>query len=402
MKRKITNLSEIFSRGVADVIPRKDVEALLRSGEKLRIKHGIDPTTPELHLGYAVVYEKLRVLQQLGHTVIFLVGDFTGRFGDPTGERSGRALRTKKEVRRIARNYLAQLGSILDLSQTEIRYNGDWYDRMKPEEFLRIFSYFTVGQMLERDMFQERMKRGEEILLHEPLYPALQAYDSVVLKSDLTVIGTDQTFNEIQARKLQERFGQRPQGIISMNILVGTDGKRKMSQSLGNYIGITEAPAMQFGKLMSIRDSLIPHYAESLTSIPSEEIGRIKSALTKKMGNPRDIKLRVARAIVARYHGNTAAERAEKEFLRVFSRHKLPTFLPAKKLSKKEWLPLELLLHLGLVSSKSEARRLIKEGAVEVIEKGRSTAVTGWEKPVLLRDGAVIRMGRRRFIQVKI
>ena len=256
MKIKTQKIEEVLTRGVEKVIKKEDLLKRLKSGKKLRVKHGIDPTTKDLHLGHSVVYLKLKELQDLGHKIVFLIGDFTGRFGDPSEKLKTRTLRSKKEVRDLAKNYLRQVGKILDFKKIEIRYNGEWYDKMKADELLILMSNFTHARMIERDMFQKRIEKGLDIGFHEPVYPLLQAYDSVMLKSDLTVCGIDQLFNELKARELQEKFGQKGQDIIATKILIGLDGKKKMSQSLGNYVGVEEKPTEQFGKIMSIPDFL--------------------------------------------------------------------------------------------------------------------------------------------------
>ncbi len=249
-------IKEVLTRGVEEVIVRESLEKKLKSGKVLRIKHGVDPTTSDLHIGHAVSYEKLRLLQEMGHKIVFLIGDFTARFGDPTEKLEARTLRKKEEIKDLSQNYIKQISVFLDIKKTEIRRNSQWYDKMSAGELLRLMSHFSTQRMLERDMFEERKKKGLEIVLHEPVYPVLQGYDSVMLKSDLTVNGTDGIFNELQGRKLQKDFGQAPQDIIATSILVGTDGKQKMSQSLGNFIGITEKPNEQYGKVMSIPDHI--------------------------------------------------------------------------------------------------------------------------------------------------
>ncbi len=385
-------LHDIFSRGVASVIDRAVIEKSLAK-RKLRIKHGIDPTTPSLHLGHAVIYQKLRTLQKLGHTIVFLIGDFTARFGDPTERLETRKLRTKREVRNLARPYIGEIGKILDLTRTEIRYNGEWYDRMRPEEFIRLFSHFTVNRMLERDMFATRMKAGAEVRLHEVLYPVLQAYDSVVLKSDLTVIGEDQLFNELQARKLQKDFGQSPQGIIAMKLLIGTDGVRKMSQSLGNAIGIREDALSQYGKIMSIPDTLIPHYFELVTPLPLGELNRI----TKEGAiHPRDTKAHLAREIITSFHGARSAKEAEAEFNRIFRDKQLPSILPEKRMKRGGYPVEELLMKLALVPSKSHAKRLLREGAVEIdgVLLRQSKTEVAVIKPL------IIRVGKKTFVRI--
>jgi len=277
MFRRVVTDSEkvdrILSRGVTKVIVQKSLAKKLASGRVLRIKHGVDPTTTDLHLGHAVMYNKLRAFQEMGHKVIFLIGDFTARFGDPTDKIHGsRSIRSKDEVAALAKNYIRQACAILDKRKLEVRYNSEWYDKMSAEQLLKLMANFTEAQMMQRDMFEERRKKGLEIGLHEPVYPVLQGYDSVMLKSDATVIGSDQEFNELQGRRAQEIFGQEPQDLMLMPLLVGTDGKRKMSQSLGNDIGIAEEAGSMYGKVMSIPDEIMKEYFVLLTDMSQEEI----------------------------------------------------------------------------------------------------------------------------------
>lgn len=393
---KNEKIKELLTRGVEEVIVRADLVKKLRSGKKLRIKHGVDPTTQDLHIGYAVVYNRLREFQELGHKIVFLIGDFTARFGDPTDKEKSRTLRDAKEVKDMAKDYISQVGKILDLKKTEIRYNSDWYGEMKADELLLLMSHFSTQKMMERDMFQERMKKGETIGLHEPVYPVLQAYDSVMLKSDFTVIGTDQTFNELKARDIQKDFGQGPQDVIAMKLLVGTDGHMKMSQSLGNYIGITESANEQYGKAMSIPDEVIMHYFELATRVPEKEIDRIEKSLAKG-SNPRDAKARLAKEIVTLYHGAKAAEKAAKEFEKTFVKKEVPDEIPEVKLPNLTQPLADILVSANLVSSKSEARRLIEQGGVKV-----DGAVIGErEEKIKPHKGMVIQAGKRKFIKVK-
>lgn len=389
---------ELLNRGVDEIIIREDLEKKLKSGKKLRIKHGIDPTTPDLHLGYAVVYHKLREFQELGHKVVFLIGDFTGRFGDPTDKIKPRELRDKKEVKSLAKNYLEQVGKIIDLKKTEIRYNSEWYNKMSAEDILNLMSKFTVDRVLERDMFAHRRKNKEEIRYHEPVYPILQAHDSVMIKSDLTVCGTDQKFNELQGRKLQEEFGQIPQDIITVPILIGLDGKQKMSQSLGNYIGINEAPDAQYGKIMSISDDLIAHYFELAARTAGKELQKIKDKLQNPK-NRRDLKAELAREIVTLYHGTGPALIAEEDFTRVFRDKRPPIDLPEVTIKNHhcEDLP-QFLLDFKLVSSKSEARRLINEGAVRI----DGTKIEDQRADFSFHNGMIIQVGKLKFIKVRV
>ena len=390
-----SKIKEVLTRGVVEIITRQSLEKKLKQGKKLRIKHGVDPTTPDLHLGHAVVYEKLRAFQELGHKIVFLIGDFTGRFGDPTERLETRALRAKKEVRALAKGYLKQAGKILDIKKTEVRYNSEWYDKMSAEELLHLMSNFTVSQMLQRSMFQKRLEKGKEIGLHEPVYPVLQAYDSVMLKSDLTVIGTDQIFNELQARPLQEKFGQKPQDILAMPLLIGIDGRQKMSQSLGNHIGITEPPSEQYGKIMSMPDSLILPYFELVTRLPLIKLKKIKQAL-KKGRNPKIFKARLAREIVSLYHGPKASQEAEKEFTRIFQKGQLPAKIKTKKIKPRSYTLPELLVKVGLAVSRSEAKRVIDQGGIRI----NGQRAKDWNLEISPKRGTIIQRGKRKFIKV--
>ncbi|TSC97305.1 MAG: tyrosyl-tRNA synthetase, partial [Candidatus Berkelbacteria bacterium Licking1014_2] len=312
----------LLTRGVAEIIGQEELEKKLKAGQKLRIKHGVDPTTTELHLGHAVNYRKMRQFQNLGHTIVFLIGDFTARFGDPTDRGKTRFLRSRQEVMAMAKDYLSQAGRVIDMERAEIRYNGEWYDKMSAEDLLNLMSNVTYGQLIERDMFQERIKKDQPIFSHEMVYPILQGYDSVMLKSDLTVCGTDQKFNELMGRWLQEKMGQPPQVILTTPILLGADGKNKMSQSLGNHISLSDSPENMYGKIMSIADDLIVPYFELCTDLETKALAVVKEEL--KTVNPRDVKMRLAKLIVANYHDITAAEAAEEEFKRVFQERQQP------------------------------------------------------------------------------
>lgn len=394
----VSPTEELLTRGVTDVIERKSLEAKLRSGRPLRIKHGVDPTSQDLHLGYAVVYRKLKAFQDAGHTIIFLIGDFTARFGDPNDPRETRVLRSANEVAAAAQSYLDQIGAILDMRRTEVRRNSEWYEKMPAEELLRIMSHFTTQRMLERDLFVERMKKGREIRLQEPVYPVLQAYDSVMLKADATVIGSDQQFNELQARDLQRAFNQEPQDLVLMPLLRGTDGKRKMSQSLGNTIGLAEAPPDMFGKVMSIPDTLIGEYFRLCTDIPETEVKDMLRAMRKKELNPRDAKAKLAEAIVALYHGGAAARAAGEEFTAVFRKKATPAEIPELMIRGQEHKLLELLVSQQLVGSRSEGRRLMEQGGVRLA----NAHITDWNETVRIRDNDVLQIGPRRFYRLRI
>lgn len=389
-------VKEVLERGVAEIVVARDLEKKLHSKTKLRIKHGVDPTTPDLHLGYAVIYEKLRQFQELGHQIVFLIGGFTARFGDPTDKVQSRTLRQKETVEALAGNYLKQLGKILDIGKVEVRDNSEWYDKMSLEDGLRLMSKFTVSRMIERDMFQQRIKEKKEIQYHEPVYPMLQGYDSVMLRSDLTVIGQDQKFNELQARELQKEAGQTPQDLMMMPLLLGTDGQRKMSQSLGNYIGLAESPAEQYGKIMSIPDQLIDSYFTLITRLPMKEILEIRETLAQGKVNPRDLKAKLAFTIVSQYHDKQSAVEAETEFNKIFRARQLPSDLPEVKIKKAPLDLTALVFQTKLVSSKSEARRLISQSAVKIDDRLLSDP----QQKITPKSGMVIKIGKRRFCKI--
>ncbi len=396
MTKKET-IADILSRGVTDVLVRKDLEKKLMAGEKLRVKHGVDPTTDTLHLGYSAVYLKLRDLQALGHTVVFLIGGFTARFGDPTDKLEGRTMREKKEVDAIAKNYVDQIRHILDFDRIEIRANSEWYDGMSAEELLRLMSRFTVSRMLERDMFAERIKAKKEIGLHEPVYPVLQGYDSVMLKSDLTVVGSDQLFNELQGRKLQNDFDQAPQDIVAMELLIGTDGKRKMSQSLKNDIPMLGDPADQYGKLMSIPDVLLEQYLTLLTRIPMPEVRTMLSDVKREKTNPRDVKMRLAREVVTIHHGPTAAREAEDGFVRVFQKRERPLDAATHTVRAARLTVVEALLSAKFAASKGDARRLVLQGGVKV----DGVVITDpAEMLTLTKTGLLLQKGKHQFVRI--
>jgi len=386
---------DILSRGMEKIVGGELLEKKLKSGKALRIKHGVDPTTADLHLGHSVIYLKLKEFQKLGHKIVFLIGDFTGRFGDPSDKIKSRILRSKEEVRKVARNYINQVGKIIDVEKAEIRYNGEWYDKMSAEDLLHLMSKVSHAEMIERDMFQERMKKGERIGLHELVYPVLQGYDSAILHSDLTVCGSDQLFNELQGRKSQELSGQEPQAIITVPLLIGIDGRNKMSQSLGNHISLGEFASEQFGKIMSIPDNLIIDYLTLCTRIPMAKIELWEKEM-KAGRNPKEIKVNLAKEIVGIYHKKEEAEKAAKEFEQVFQKKELPDNILEIKLSGTYPLP-RFLVEAGLASSGSEARRLIEAGAVEI----DGAKCGDYKSTITTHSGMVIKVGKRRFAKIK-
>ncbi|MCD6195086.1 tyrosine--tRNA ligase [bacterium] len=387
----------LFSRGVEEIISESALRERLRQDQPLRVKYGVDPTTADLHLGHYAVLRKLRQFQELGHKVILLIGGFTARFGDPTDKLKVRELRPKKEVEKMARSYLDQARLVLDMKRIEVRDNSEWYDKMNLEKFLQIVSRFNYARLIERDMFQERIKKNKPIRMHELLYPVLQAYDSVVLEADVALGGTDQKFNELLGREIQKELGQTPQEVVLLKILTGTDGKEKMSQSLGNDIPLALPAQEIFAKIMSIPDGLIFEYFEMLTDVPREEIDLLKKSLTKG-GNPRDIKMRLALEIVQDLKGKKEAQKAKEYFVKVFSQNKTPQEVEEVVLENKEYLAKDLLVALGLVSSKSEAQRLIEQKAVEI----DGSIIDNPFKVIKLRGGEIVRVGKYRFKKIKV
>jgi len=355
---------DFFERGIAEIIELGSFKKKLNSGKKLRIKMGFDPTRPDLHIGHAVGMRKLRALQDAGHTIVFIVGDYTTKIGDPSGKNKTRPILSDEEIKTNAQTYFDQAGKILDIEKTEIRYNSEWLAPLNFNDVLQLTGKFTVAQLIERDDFEKRLKSGSDLGLHETLYPVMQAYDSVMVKADVEFGGTDQKFNLLAGRGLQKKMDQIPQDIIMVQILVGLDGKEKMSKSLDNYVGITESANAQFGKIMSIPDSAIRHYFELATDISMSEIDEYMDEITNGK-NPKVIKEILAEEIVAIYHGRKAAEDAKQEFEKIYSKKETPTNIQTIHVAKDESL-LDVVSGLDVFKSKSEARRKIQEGAVRI------------------------------------
>lgn len=371
----------------------------LQSGKTLRIKAGFDPTAPDLHLGHTVLINKMRQFQDLGHEVIFLIGDFTGMIGDPTGKNATRPPLTRDDVINNARTYESQIFKILDPEKTLVMFNSSWMGEMNAADMVQLAARHTVARMLERDDFNKRYKSGQPIAIHEFLYPLVQGYDSVAIKADVELGGTDQKFNMLVGRELQKDYGQKPQVVITMPILEGLDGVNKMSKSLDNYIGINEAPKEQFGKLMSISDELMWRYFELLSFKSSTEIGAYKQQVAEGV-NPRDIKFELALEIVGRFHDMRSAEKAKKEFIAQFQKGGLPDDIPEMAIAMGEGprtLP-RLLKAAGLAKSTSEAARLIKQGGVRINgEKARDPSMeidTGTTQ--------LYQVGKRRYARIRV
>lgn len=395
MKKAVLNL-EILRRAVEEVIERKHLEDRLRSGKKLRVKFGIDPTAPDLHFGHTVPLRKLRAFQELGHNAVLIIGDFTATVGDPSGQSEVRRPLSEKEVRRNMQTYLCQASKILDLKQTEVRYNSEWYKKAGIAFFYDLMSKVTLQRVIERDDFQKRIRAEKNISMLEVMYPILQGYDSVAVRADVEIGGKDQKFNLLMGRRIQRRFGMEEQDILTTWLIEGTDGVRKMSKSYGNYIGIEEPPDQMFGKLMSIPDYLIIKYFIALTDVPLDEIEKIEREVRLKRFNPRDAKLQLAQTLVSMYHSPKAARSARDNFLRVFSRRELPKDIPNVKISYGKYGPIELLLSLQFVKSRGEARRLILQGAVDVDGK----RIKNPNEQIELSRGTILKIGKRRFAQI--
>jgi tyrosyl-tRNA synthetase len=386
-------------RGTQEVLTERELTDKLKRGKPLHIKAGFDPTAPDLHLGHTVLLNKMRQFQQLGHDVTFLIGDFTGRIGDPTGRNATRPPLTTEDIESNARTYKEQVFKILDPERTRIDFNSRWFGPMGAAKLIEIAAHHTVARILERDDFTKRYKSGQSIALHEFLYPLVQGYDSVAMQSDVELGGTDQKFNLHVGRHLQEAYGQEPQVVMTVPLLEGLDGVNKMSKSLGNYIGIAEAAGVIFGKIMSISDELMWRYFELLSFRPLAEIAALKSAIADGR-NPRDVKFELAREIVARFHGTPAAAQAQEEFTARFSEKALPTdLLPTTVLVGAAGIRIaNLLKEGGLASSTSEANRKIDEGAVKV--DGLKVS----DRALMFVAGAdhVFQIGSRRIARLKV
>lgn len=396
---------EVIRRGAVEIIAEPELREKLRLRRPLRVKAGFDPSAPDLHLGHTVLLRKLRQFQDLGHEILFLIGDYTGLVGDPTGQSQTRQPLTYDEVLRNAESYRRQVAALLDVtsSRFRLRRNSEWFAPMRFDEVIRLASRYTVARLLERDDFQKRLKQRQPISALELLYPLMQGYDSVALEADIELGGTDQTFNLLVGRELQREYGQSPQVVITLPLLVGTDGAQKMSKSLGNQIGIAEPPEEMFGKLMSIPDPLIWPYFELLTDIPMPGVAALRTQVERHQVNPKQAKEQLARRIVAQYHGAAAAEAAATRFDRVFSQRQRPEEIPLKTISAAAltdgalWI-VTLLHDLGLAKTNGEARRAVEGGGVQV----DGVRVDNPQAQVAVREGTVVSIGRRRFAKVTL
>jgi tyrosyl-tRNA synthetase len=390
-------------RGTVEIISEEDLLAKLREGRSLRVKLGVDPSSPDLHIGHAIVLRKMRQFQDLGHEVILVIGDFTAMIGDPTGKKAARPMLTPEEIERNAATYREQYNLILDPNRTRVVFNSQWLGAMSFADVIRLAARATVARILERDDFTTRLRGGIAIHLHELLYPLCQAYDSVAIQADVELGGTDQKFNNLMGRELQREMGQGPQVVVLTPLLPGLDGVEKMSKSLGNAIGITDSPNDMFGKAMSIPDTLMAAYFECATDLPMNDVTAIRDGLAAGTVHPRDAKRRLARAIVEMWHGAKAAEAAEAAFAQVFVEGDLPGNIPEAPVSADD-APggrirlVKLLLVTGLAESTRDARRLISQGGVSI----DGTRLHDIDAEVAVHDGLIARVGRRRFARVRI
>ncbi|MFW5998181.1 MAG: tyrosine--tRNA ligase [Bacillota bacterium] len=404
---KIEEQVKILKRGISEIISESDLKEKLKKASEenrpLKVKLGLDPSAPDIHLGHTVVLRKLKQFQDLGHEVYLIIGDFTGRIGDPTGKSETRNQLSEKEVKENARTYKEQFSKVLDPDKTNLVYNSSWLGEMDFEDVINLSSKYTVARMLERDDFSRRYKSGRAIGVHEFFYPLMQGYDSVAIGADVELGGTDQKFNLLVGRNLQKEYNQNPQVIIMMPLLEGLDGEQKMSKSLGNYIGIYDEPVDMFGKVMSIPDDLIIRYYELLTDLPAEELKEIKRKYNNDNINPMKLKKQLASMIVTEYHSSEEADKAKKEFEKVFSRGKLPEDIPQFTIKKDNledgqmWI-VKLVAATGLVDSNSEARRMIKQGAVRIDEKRYKKI----NIDINIEDGMIVQIGKRRYAKVNL
>ncbi|MDD4531120.1 MAG: tyrosine--tRNA ligase [Candidatus Pacebacteria bacterium] len=392
-------IEEILSRGTEDIIDRENLKKKLISGKQLNIKFGIDPTGPKIHLGRASVLMKLKDFQDLGHKITLIIGNFTALIGDASDKDSIRQPKTEKEIKENMKEYLSQIGRILDLKKAEIKYNKDWFGKMKAEELIMLAMNFTAQQMIQRRNFKERWDSDKPIGVHELLYPLLQGYDSLVIKSDMELGGFDQLFNIKAGRELQRMANQEPQDVMTVRMIYGLDG-RKMSTSWGNVINILDDPKDMFGKLMSLRDELIIEYFESCTRVPMIQINEFKNSLESKSVNPKEIKKILAKEIISFFYDKKKAEEAEKEFEQVFEDKKLPSEIEEVRIDEEKMNVLDLLVKLNLASSKGEAKRLVEQAGVRAIKGDKVQELSDWQLEIQIEKGLIVQVGKRNFKKI--
>ena len=392
---------ETLKRGAVEIYSEKELKEKLTSaaaeGRQLRVKLGLDPTSPDIHLGHTVVLRKMRQFQDAGHRAVLIIGDYTARIGDPTGQNSTRPVLSGEQIKQNAGTYFKQAGKILDTSpdKLEVRYNSEWLSKLQLVDIIKLAANMTVARMLERDTFEIRYKKGDPIGIHEFLYPLMQGYDSVVIKSDVELGGTDQTFNNLVGRDLQRLEDQPPQIVMTMPILVGLDGTEKMSKSKNNYVGVTDPPSEMFGKLMSISDEMMENYYTLLTDIPSE---KIRGLIDPSETHPKEAKVLLAKTIISTFYDETAAEAAAAEFEKAFAQNKLPDDMPEVKTAAEPVMASKLLVHCGLVSSGGEGKRMCKQGGVSI----DGARIKDPKQQIIPKDGMVVQVGKRKFAKLRI
>ena len=398
-----SKFESLLTRGVAEVTVEQELIKLLESGKRLRLKQGFDPSTPDIHLGHVVGLRKLRQFQELGHTIILIVGDWTARIGDPSGQVATRPMLSQKEIEANTQTYMKQFFKVVDKAKTEVKWQSEWYDKFGLDEVIRLTSKFTIAQLMAREDFNKRFSAGNPISLAEMLYPLLQAYDSVVIQADVELGGTDQKFNCLLGRELQQMSGQPPQQVLLVPLLVGTDGKLKMSKTFGNHIGIDESPQEMYGKVMSIPDHLIIDYFQLATDVPDEEIAGFNKQLGSHSTNPMILKKRLAYEIAAQFHGAKSAKEAEKYFSTVFQQRKLPEEIPeyafTASRAEDELYRIDIaptLVKEGMVKSNSELKRLLAQGAIELDGNKISSNI------IDAHNGSVLKVGKRDFVRIAI
>ncbi len=401
MAKTIVEQVELLKRGTVEIFTEAELAEKLTEAAKaprqLRIKLGLDPTSPDIHLGHTVVLRKMRQFQDLGHKAVLIIGDYTARIGDPSGQDTTRPVLSPEQIEQNAKTYFEQAGKILNTSEDklEIRYNSEWLERLTLMELIQIAAKKTVAQMLQRDTFKKRLQADVDVYTHEFLYPLMQGYDSVMVESDVELGGTDQTFNNLVGRDIQKAYDQKPQIVITMPILVGLDGKEKMSKSKGNYIGVTDEPKDMFGKVMSISDDMMENYFTLLTDLQSEKIAEL---ISPDKTHPKQAKVLLGKTIVAQFYDQSAAQAAAAEFDKVFAQSQLPDEIPVVKITAGPISASKLLLHCKLVSTGGEAKRMIKQGGASIDGKKLDDP----NAEITPEDGMVVRVGKRKFARLKL
>ena len=388
---------EVLKKNAVDLVSESELLEKLKEKRPLKVKLGVDPSRPDLHLGHAVVLRKLKEFQDLGHHVILIIGDFTARIGDPSGRNSTRPMLSEEEVKKNANTYAEQAFKILDREKTEIRFNAEWLEKMNFADVISLAGKYTVARMLERDDFAKRLKEGIPISISEFLYPLAQAYDSVAIQADVELGGTDQLFNLLVGRKIQEEYDQKPQIVLTMPIIEGTDGKLKMSKSYGNYVAFNDEPSEMYGKIMSIPDELIIKYMRLLTDIPEKDIENYEKMMQSGKINPRDVKMKLAREIVSFFYDEETAKKAEENFIKVFRRKEIPDEMPELYFEPGEYNIVDLIDELKILPSRSEIKRTIMQGGVYF----NNQRISNFKDTVIIENEHLLRIGKRKFYKIK-